>query len=146
MFHSGGPKESLSQSQRELLIRLRRRLKDHRLGRRGWAEVAPELRLEVVAAIDGGIAATYLRKVCGVPSDHLGRWMSPGKALANGHRPPQKPRGKNRGTAARPRVLRVVPNPGMAVQSEDVELTLRVGPWQLSLRLVEQCGGEPCCQ
>lgn len=129
--------DSLSLDQRRTLIGLRRRLEEYRLGRRQWSELSPALQQEAVAAIDGGIAAMYLRGVCEIPSSYLARWVSAGRGRSQDGSALQGRGGSE--AAAEPRVLRVVQDAERAPESEDVELNVRVGQWQLSLRLAGPC-------
>jgi len=136
---------ALSLDQRRTLISLRRRLADFREGRRRWADVPAELQREAAAAIDGGIAATCLREVCGIPSNRLGRWVSAGGDGGPGMESTSLPPEGSRGVAA-PRVLRVVQDAGAVADGDDVALTIRMGSWRLSLQLTAVGEEAACCR
>lgn len=140
----GAMEETLSREQREALIGLRRRLGAYRSCARPWSEVPVELQREAVRMIDGGIAATYIRGVCEVPSSHLARWVSS---------KPSSPRPAARASRSlvgaeptpAPRVLRVVPDAEPTTDDAVVSVTVQMGPWQLSLRVAGPLGSSACC-
>lgn len=113
-----------------VLKRLQEQCYEFRRGGRPWSQVPTWLRDAVLAALDDGFAAEDLRETCGIPASQLARWVSQPK--------PPKPPTTSRlpgNELKSARVLRVIDCPESSAVSEDVELTVRVGQWQLSLRL-----------
>jgi hypothetical protein len=133
--------ETLSREQRMALIGLRRRLGSYRCGEMPWSEVPIKLRREAVRMIDGGVAATYVRGVCEIPSSQLARWVS---SKPSPPRPAVKSRVSEEPAPAL-RVLRVVPDAESTTDDGAVALTVQMGPWQLSLRLAGPGGSSSCC-
>ena len=140
----GSVEETLSREQREALIGLRRRLRAYRSCEKPWSEVPVELQREAVRMIDGGVAATYIRGVCEVPSSHLARWVSSKPSPPRPATRVSRPRVGEAPTPA-PRVLRVVPDTEPTTDDGAVSVTVQMGPWQLSLHLTGPVGSSACC-
>lgn len=107
-----------------VLRRVERRFARFRSEGSGGRRIPPALRQEVVAAVEQGVTRGSLERTCGVSWGQVERWR------AERGRPPRVEEHKVRAFA-------VVDVP--APEPQPRELSLRMGPWHVTVRLDEPC-------
>jgi len=107
-----------------VLRRVERRFAQFRSGGGGGKRIPPALRQEVVAAVEQGVTRGSLERRCGVSWGQVERWRA-----ESGRTPRVEER--------QVRAFAVVEAPAPEPQSR--ELSLRMGPWHVTVRLDEPC-------
>jgi hypothetical protein len=109
----------------QLLGGLQRRFAAFRQAQPAGTRVPESLRRGVLDAVDAGVSATAIGRVCGVTRDQMQRWRRSRRPCGQ-----RQPHGR-----AAPQVLRVIDNQAPQASTEDVALDVGIGGMRLSIRL-----------
>lgn len=97
-------------------------------GNKPRRRLSPDLRTQVVAAIDAGATVRAVREACNVSASQIGRWRQAAALSGDDAAPSSTP------VFVSPRVLSVVDENTRAGTQLDDEIELRIGGWHVSLR------------
>ena len=120
------------------LLALQRRFGQFRASHGRGARVPAALRAAVVAAVESGVTWKELQQACGVSWGQVACWRTQGRG-----------RGAVADEVEEVRAFSVVEDRAVGEDAAGQELTLRLGPWSVTVRVSEEWRGRgagPCCR